>query len=223
MAAKTAKKAKAVDPEDEELAGLDEELAALEAATDLNDLEEPDDELEEDEEETKPAAKRGKASKAQVESDEDDEEDDDEEDDEPVDTLPIADLDRSELKAYIKEQELDVTVKKSMSDDDIREAIVAAVQPDDDDEEDDEPEPPKKPRGRPRGSGSKPARVKEASDEPSFSADDVATIANLPEHQVRGFARKHPAAFPKASPKAQYRFNARQVRVLLKGLGVISS
>jgi hypothetical protein len=225
MAVKAAKKSK--EPEDDELTGLDEELAQLEAATDLDDLDidEPDDELEEDEEEPAPA-KRKTASKAKAEDDDDEEDDLDDDDEEDGDTLPIADLDRSELKTYIKEQQLDVAVKKSMSDDDIRTAILealAADKADDDDEEDDvEIEPPKKPRGRPKGSGSKPTRVKEPSDEPRFTPDDVAEIAQVPEHQVRDFARKHSKAFPKDSPKAHYRFNARQVRVLLRGLGTIS-
>jgi hypothetical protein len=61
-------------------------------------------------------------------SDESEEEDD--EDDESVD---FEDMSRSELKAYIKDNDLDIRVKKTMDDEDIIEAIKEA-------EEDDEPE-----------------------------------------------------------------------------------
>lgn len=61
------------------------------------------------------------------------EEDDDEETSVEDD---VKDLDRAALKAYIKENELNVSVKKSMSDDDVRAAIVEAW-PDEDDEADD--------------------------------------------------------------------------------------
>ena len=47
-------------------------------------------------------------------------------------------MDRSELKKYISKNGLDVSVKKSMSDDDLREAIRAAAKATDDDEEEDE-------------------------------------------------------------------------------------
>jgi len=85
------------------------------------------------------------------EDDEDEDEDldlDDADDDEDGDDLD--DLDRAELKAHIKKQGLDVTVKKSMDDDDIRAAIRAADndEEEDEDDEDEEPEPAPKPRRR---------------------------------------------------------------------------
>lgn len=68
-----------------------------------------------------------------------DEEDGDEEDEEESTTNALADLDRAALKQLIKDEELEVTVKKSMSDEDIREAIVAAGwEPEDEDDEEDE-------------------------------------------------------------------------------------
>lgn len=80
--------------------------------TDEDDEDEEDDDLELDEE--------------------DEDEDEDEEDD-------LEEMDRSELKAYIKENKLDVKVKKSMDEDDIREAIEEAEEEEDeDDEEEDE-------------------------------------------------------------------------------------
>lgn len=62
--------------------------------------------------------------------------DDDEDDDDDEDELD--DLDRDELKAYIKENELSVKVTKSMDEDDIREAIREAEGDEDDDDEDDD-------------------------------------------------------------------------------------
>lgn len=77
----------------------------------------------------------------ETESDDDEEEgaddnDDDSEEEDEGDEFD--DMDRTELKAYIKDNELNITVKKSMSDDDIRELIRAAVA--ENDEEDNEPE-----------------------------------------------------------------------------------
>src|SRR4051812_6516228 len=72
---------------------------------------------------------------------EEDEADDDEEedDDESSATDALADLDRTALKALIKDEGLEVSVKKSMSDDDIREAIVeAGWEPEDEDTDDEE-------------------------------------------------------------------------------------
>ena len=54
---------------------------------------------------------------------------------------PLAEMDRTALKAYIKENSLAVKVKKSWSDDDIREAIrTAEASIQDNDTEDEEPE-----------------------------------------------------------------------------------
>jgi hypothetical protein len=64
--------------------------------------------------------------------DDEDEDEDDEEDDEDEDDLD--DMSRSELKAYIKENDLEVKVKKSMDEDDIRAAIRDADDEDDDDD-----------------------------------------------------------------------------------------
>jgi hypothetical protein len=60
----------------------------------------------------------------------------DEEEDE--DAVDLDSLDRSGLKKFIKDEELDVTVKKSMSDDDIRTAIVEAMPEDEEEDEDEE-------------------------------------------------------------------------------------
>src|SRR5574344_40806 len=83
-----------------------------------------------------------KAAPAREEEDEDDEEEegDDEEEEQKADGDEFDDMDRSELKKHISKNGLEVSVKKSMSDDDLREAIRAAskVEPDDEEEDDEE-------------------------------------------------------------------------------------
>jgi hypothetical protein len=69
---------------------------------------------------------------------EDDDEEEDDEDDEDEEDLD--DLDRAGLKAYIKENELDVKVTKKMKDPAIRKAILAAQEEEGDDEEEDDDE-----------------------------------------------------------------------------------
>ena len=99
-----------------------------------------------DEEEKKPAKKSAKkkveeepedSEEEHSEEEETDDEDDSEE--EETDGDEFDDMDRKELKRYIKENELEITVKKSMSDDDIRDLIREAVA-DSDDEDDSEEE-----------------------------------------------------------------------------------
>ena len=120
--------------------------------------EESDDDEEEEEEEEKPAPKKSTSKKTSKKPEpEDDEEDDDDteeesNDDEEEDELD--DLDRNGLKKYIRENELEVSIKKSMSDDDIREAIREALAEQDDsgddsdDEEEDDEEEDEKPKAK---------------------------------------------------------------------------
>lgn len=72
------------------------------------------------------------------EEEEDDEETEEEEEDEDEGD-EFAEMDRTALKAYIKDNELDITVKKSMTDDDIRDLIRAEVG--EEEEEDEKPAP----------------------------------------------------------------------------------
>jgi len=66
--------------------------------------------------------------------------DDDEDDDEDSEDLEdqLDDMDRAELKGYIKDEGLDIKVKKSMSDGDIRTAIMEAAEEEDEDEDEDD-------------------------------------------------------------------------------------
>ena len=68
------------------------------------------------------------------EEDENDEEDEDEEEDES----DLDEMDRDELKAYIADNDLDVRVKKSMDEDDVRGAVQEAEAEDEDDEDEDD-------------------------------------------------------------------------------------
>lgn len=99
------------------------------------------EEVEEEEEEAKPKKPAKKASK-KVEEPEEEEEDDEEAEEEEEDEDEgdeFAEMDRTALKAYIKDNELDITVKKSMTDDDIRDLIRAEVG--EEEEEDEKPAP----------------------------------------------------------------------------------
>ena len=117
----------------------------------LEHLEEIKAQYDVDEEEEKPkkSAKKvvnkdASAPKKAVVEDEDDEEDDDtpedEDDAEDAEGDEFDDMDRSELKKYISKNGLEISVKKSMSDDDLREAIRAASKDEDAAEVDDEEE-----------------------------------------------------------------------------------
>lgn len=99
-----------------------------------------------EEEEEKPSKKSAKKKVEEEpedseEEDSEEEETDDEDDseEEETDSDEFDDMNRKELKHYIKENELEITVKKSMSDDDIRDLIREAVA-DSDDEDDYEEE-----------------------------------------------------------------------------------
>jgi len=85
--------------------------------------------IPEAEEPPKPAKKKA----AQADDDEEDEDEKEEEEDEEDDAGPLLDgMDRGELKEYIRDKELDVRVTKSMSDDDVRQAILETLSiPDD--------------------------------------------------------------------------------------------
>lgn len=123
---------------------------------DDDEAEDADDSDDEEEEEEKPKKKSSKAapakkSKKVEEEEEDGEEDEDETEEEESDDAEddgLDDMDRTELKKYIKENDLEVSVKKSMSDDDLREAIREAMGGDDSDEEDEDEEEEEKPAAK---------------------------------------------------------------------------
>ena len=95
-----------------------------ETESEEQEAEELANEAEEEEEEEKPKAK-GKKAPAKDEEEEEETEEPEEEETEEGDEFD--EMDRTELKAYIKKNELEITVKKSMTDDDIRELIREAV------------------------------------------------------------------------------------------------
>ena len=101
---------------------------------------EDDDETEEEEEKPKSKSKPNKKKPETEEEEETEEEPEEEEADDNEEDDGLDDLDRAGLKKYIRENELEISIKKSMSDDDIREAIREALD-DDDNEEETEEEP----------------------------------------------------------------------------------
>lgn len=107
--------------------------------------EEEETEEEEEQEEEKPkksVTKKPAAKKHEPEPEEEEEEEPEEEETEEEETDDddeFTEMDRTELKKYIRDKGLDVTVKKTMSDDDLRDAIRKAVA-DEEEEETEEPE-----------------------------------------------------------------------------------
>lgn len=95
---------------------------------------------DDDEEEVK-HKKSVKKPEPEEDDDSEDESEEEPEEEETEDGDEFDDMDRTALKKYIKEKELEIVVKKSMSDDDLREAIRAEVNSDDDSEDEPEEEP----------------------------------------------------------------------------------
>ena len=95
---------------------------------------------DDDEEEVKPKKSVKKPEPEEEDNSEDETEDEPEEEDNSEDGDEFDNMDRTALKKYIKEKELEIVVKKSMSDDDLRAAIRAEVNSDDDSEDETEDE-----------------------------------------------------------------------------------
>lgn len=138
------------DSEDDDEEEKPKKKTAKKAVKETVSKAEDDDEEEETEEEEKPAKRSKKKPEPEPEEESDDEEEETEEPEETEsDDDEFSDMDRNELKKYIRDNGLDVPVKKSMTDDDLREAIrkeVAAGESeeetdDDGEEEDDDDEP----------------------------------------------------------------------------------
>ena len=123
-----------------------EHLEEIKAQYDSDDSEE--DSAPKKKTAVKKAVKKAYAKSEDDEEEEKDEADDEEEDDEEADDEEENDedgdefdsMDRVALKKYITANGLEISVKKSMSDDDLRNAIRAAAKSDDADEADDEEE-----------------------------------------------------------------------------------
>lgn len=151
------------DAEDDEEEEKPKKKTSKKVTKKAKDVEEDEDDSDDsdDEEEEKPKKKSAPAKGKKKpepeeedddeEADEDEEESDDEDDSDETEDDGLDDMDRAELKKYIKDNGLEVSVKKSMSDDDLREAIREAMddseegddESDDEDEDDEEEEKPK--------------------------------------------------------------------------------
>jgi hypothetical protein len=88
---------------------------------------------DDDDDEAPPPKKSTKKAAVDDDDDEDEEEADEAEEEDNGDKFDA--MDRSELKQYIAKNKLDVTVRKSMTDDDLRVAVRAADASDDDDDD----------------------------------------------------------------------------------------
>ncbi len=96
-----------------------------------------EDEDDEDEDE-KPAPKKQSKKPAPVVEEEEEDEEEDEDEDSEEDGDEFSGMSRMELKKHIKSEELDIVVKKSMSDEDIADAIRNADSDEDEDEDEED-------------------------------------------------------------------------------------
>ena len=135
---------------------------------------------EAEEEETEEEKPKAKGKKAPAKDDDDEEEEEEEETEEPEEEETeegdeFDEMDRTELKAYIKKNELEITVKKSMTDDDIRELIREAVNDEDEEtEEEAEEEAP-----APKAKAAKKAETK-ASEKPAKKKEEKKETKSKP-------------------------------------------
>lgn len=243
--AKTGKGKAAPKPQDD----IDELAAELEGLEEIDD-EEPeveDDETEDDGEDlstltvaqlkakAKEVGAKTTGSKATLiaaieaagEADDEEEEDDDEEDDEDEDDTPDFDaMSRSELKAYLKEQDPAFKAKMSQTDDDLRALCVG------DDEDDDEPAPVKtpakgktkaattkgtKPAGKAPAKGKQPGQLIRALPTGKLGANDIAEMAGTSALNVRNFLRSEAGqAYPKDATTGRYAFSAKTAAIIAK-------
>ena len=110
---------------------------------------------EEETEEEKPKAKGKKAPAKDDDDEEEEEETEEPEEEETEEGDEFDEMDRTELKAYIKKNGLEITVKKSMTDDDIRDLIREAVNDEEEETEEAEEEAPE-----PKAKAAKKAEMK---------------------------------------------------------------
>lgn len=126
--------------------GLFDDDAFLEHVEEIKAQYDNDDEDEKKPAKAAKAAKTAKAAKVVKKTPEPEEQEEEQEEEEEPDNNEqeddeFTDMDRKALKAYISDNELDVVVKKSMSDDDLRDAIRKAKDVvKDNEEEEEEPE-----------------------------------------------------------------------------------
>ena len=117
-----------------------------ETESEEEEAEELADEAEEEEEKPKSKGKKAPVKEADEEpedeaEEEDDESEDEDEEEEAEEGDEFDEMDRTELKAYIKKNGMEITVKKSMTDDDIRDLIREAVNDEEEEAEEEAPAP----------------------------------------------------------------------------------
>lgn len=110
-------------------------------SSDISQNSSSDDSGEDEDDEEPRSTKKSSRRSSHEDEDYEDEDEDDEDDEDPEDEF--ADLDRTELKREIKKLDPDYVVRKSQSDDDLREAL-RELSEDSEDEDEDEDEPPRR-------------------------------------------------------------------------------
>lgn len=200
--------------DDEDITTLVEIAESFVDAEDADGDDEGDEETENDalaeevEEEEKPkkgAKKATKKAEPEPEEDEDEEEESDDEEESDEDSEEgdeLDDMDRGELKDYIKENELEITVKKSWSDDDIREKIREAMGDEEDEEEDEAPAPKKEEKKADKKEAPKASAKKE--DKPKADKKATAKRGNKLDPKNNEEDRKHFDFLKELFPEKDY-------------------
>lgn len=129
------------------------------------------DDSGEDEDDEEPRSTKKSSRRSSHEDEDYEDEDEDDEDDEDAED-EFADLDRTELKREIKKLDPDYVVRKSQSDDDLREVLRELSEgSEDEDEDEDEEEPPRRSSKKSKYSGldefKKPAAKKAVAKKPA--------------------------------------------------------
>lgn len=200
--------------DDEDITTLVEIAESFVDAEDADGDDEGDEEAENDalaeevEEEEKPkkgAKKATKKAEPEPEEDEDEEEESDDEEESDEDSEEgdeLDDMDRGELKDYIKENELEITVKKSWSDDDIREKIREAMGDEEDEEEDEVAAPKKEEKKADKKEAPKASAKKE--DKPKADKKATAKRGNKLDPKNNEEDRKHFDFLKELFPEKDY-------------------
>ena len=131
-----------------------------ETESEEQEAEELANEAEEEETEEKPKAKGKKAPAKDDDDEEEEEETEEPEEEETEEGDEFDEMDRTELKAYIKKNGLEITVKKSMADDDIRELIREAVNDEEEETEEEAEEETEEEAPAPKAKTAKKAETK---------------------------------------------------------------
>lgn len=139
------------------------------------------------------------------------------------DEVDLNDLDRTALKGFIKEQELDIKVTKAMSDDDIREAITEAMEAmaGGEEEAEEEPEEEEEPEAEEEAAEEEEEEAEEETEEEEEEAEEEEETEEEEEEEEEEAPKKKTTK--KATKKATTKKATKKVAKPTKGATVLYS